>query len=155
MGIISSRFSLSLYTIISLSCFFFPHFPHFNLQDKDKVGKEFDKKKDKKKKKKAKKKDQKKSSSGKDSSSDFSSDSESDSDTTLKEKDNKKPNSAHSSRSATPTPAAGVSDSLKRKQTGSPDLSQAKKLKLDNFNLVPTSYIPGARYNLVYVLNMI
>lgn len=116
-------------------------------QDKDKLGKEADKRKDKKKKKKAKKKDQKKSS-GKDSSSDFSSDSESDSDTTLKEKDNKKSNSAHSSRSATPTPAtSGVSDSLKRKQSGSPDLSQAKKLKLDNFNLVPvTSYIPGARY---------
>ncbi|XP_014470356.1 PREDICTED: general transcription factor IIF subunit 1 [Dinoponera quadriceps] len=111
-------------------------------KDKDKLGKESDKRKDKKKKKKAKKKDLKKSSSGKDSSSDFSSDSESDSDTTLKEKDNKKPNSAHSSRSATPTPAA--SDPLKRKQTGSPDLSQAKKLKLDNFNLVPTSYIPGA-----------
>lgn len=114
-------------------------------KDKDKFGKESDKKKDKKKRKKAKKKDQKKSSSGKDSSSDFSSDSESDSDTTLKEKDNKKPNSAHSSRSATPTPgASGVVDSFKRKQTGSPDLSQAKKLKLDNFNLVPTSYIPGA-----------
>ncbi|XP_019698941.1 general transcription factor IIF subunit 1 [Harpegnathos saltator] len=114
-------------------------------KDKDKLGKETDRRKDKKKKKKAKKKDQKRSSSGKDSSSDFSSDSESDSDTTLKEKDNKKPNSAHSSRSATPTPAAsGVVDSLKRKQTGSPDLSQAKKLKLDNFNLVPTSYIPGA-----------
>ncbi|XP_029170883.1 general transcription factor IIF subunit 1 [Nylanderia fulva] len=114
-------------------------------KDKDKLGKETDKKKDKKKKKKAKKKDQKKSTSGKDSSSDFSSDSESDSDTTLKDKDNKKPNSAHSSRSATPTPAAGISDSFKRKQSGSPDLSQAKKLKLDNFNLVPvTSYIPGA-----------
>lgn len=114
-------------------------------KDKDKLGKEADKKKDKKKKK-AKKKDQKKSASGKDSSSDFSSDSESDSDTTIKDKDNKKPNSAHSSRSATPTPAAsGISDSFKRKQSGSPDLSQAKKLKLDNFNLVPvTSYIPGA-----------
>ncbi|XP_018303388.1 general transcription factor IIF subunit 1 [Mycetomoellerius zeteki] len=114
-------------------------------KDKDKLGKEMDKKKDKKKKKKAKRKDQKKSASGKDSSSDFSSDSESDSDTALKEKDNKKPNSAHSSRSATPTPSAsGVSDSFKRKQSGSPDLSQAKKLKLDNFNLVPvTSYIPG------------
>jgi len=115
-------------------------------KDKDKLGKEMDKRKDKKKKKKAKKKDQKKLASGKDSSSDFSSDSESDSDTALKEKDNKKPNSAHSSRSATPTPASsGVPDSLKRKQSGSPDLSQAKKLKLDNFNLVPvTSYIPGA-----------
>ncbi|XP_011862981.1 PREDICTED: general transcription factor IIF subunit 1 isoform X1 [Vollenhovia emeryi] len=113
-------------------------------KDKDKLGKEMDKRKDKKKKKKAKKKDQKKSVSGKDSSSDFSSDSDSDSDTTLK--DNKKPNSAHSSRCSTPTPAtSGVSDSLKRKQSGSPDLSQAKKLKLDNFNLVPvTSYIPGA-----------
>lgn len=128
------------------------------LQDKDKLGKEVDKRKDKKKKKKAKKKDQKKSASGKDSSSDFSSDSESDSDTALKEKDNKKPNSAHSSRCSTPTPAAvllresGVSDSLKRKQSGSPDLSQAKKLKLDNFNLVPvTSYIPGAKYVSVYV----
>ncbi|EZA54952.1 General transcription factor IIF subunit [Ooceraea biroi] len=114
-------------------------------KDKDKLGKEADKRKEKKKKKKAKKKDQKKSASGKDSSSDFSSDSESDSDTTLREKDNKKSNSAHSSRSATPTPAAGVSDSLKKKRSGSPDLSQAKKLKLDNFNLVPvTSYIPGA-----------
>ncbi|XP_020298180.1 general transcription factor IIF subunit 1 [Pseudomyrmex gracilis] len=115
-------------------------------KDKDKAGKDFDKKKDKKKKKKSKKKDQKKLASGKDSSSDFSSDSDSDSDSTAKEKDNKKSNSAHSSRSATPTPAtSGVSDSLKRKQSGSPDLSQAKKLKLDNFNLVPvTSYIPGA-----------
>lgn len=118
-------------------------------KDKDKLGKEMDKRKDKKKKKKAKKKDQKKSASGKDSSSDFSSDSESDSDTALKEKDNKKPNSAHSSRSATPTPAASASDSLKRNwetQSGSSsDLPQAKKLKLDNFNLVPvTSYIPGA-----------
>lgn len=118
-----------------------------SVQDKDKFGKDADRRKDKKKKKKAKKKDQKKSSSGKDSSSDFSSDSESDSDTTLKEKDNRKSNSAHSSRSATPTPAAPGADTLKRKQTGSPDLSQAKKLKLDNFNLVPvTSYIPGARY---------
>jgi len=112
-------------------------------QDKDKFGKEADKKKEKKKKKKLKKK----SISGKDSSSDFSSNSESDLDT--KEKDNKKSNSTHSSRSATPTLAiSGVStsDSLKRKQNGSPDLSQAKKLKLDNFNLVPaTSYIPGAR----------
>lgn len=95
------------------------------------------------------------SASGKDSSSDFSSDSESNSDTTLKDKDNKKPNSAHSSRSATPTPAAsGISDSFKRKQSGSPDLSQAKKLKLDNFNLVPvTSYIPGAKYVSVLALN--
>jgi len=111
-------------------------------QDKDKFGKEVDKKKEKKKKKKVKKK----SVSGKDSSSDSSSNSESELDT-LKEKDNKKSNSTHSSRSATPTLAAsGVSDSLKRKQSGSPDLSQAKKLKLDNFNLVPsTSYIPGAR----------
>lgn len=125
------------------------------LQDKDKLGREMDKKKDKKKKKKAKKKDQKKSASGKDSSSDFSSDSESDSDTALKEKDNKKPNSAHSSRCSTPTPtASGVSDSLKRKQSGSPDLSQAKKLKLDNFNLVPvTSYIPGAKYTSVFALD--
>ncbi|XP_012541502.1 general transcription factor IIF subunit 1 [Monomorium pharaonis] len=116
-------------------------------KDKDKLSKEMEKRKDKKKKK-AKKKDQKKSASGKDSSSDFSSDSESDSDTPLKEKDNKKPNSAHSSRSATPTPAAsGASDSLKRNwdQSGSSsDLPQAKKLKLDNFNLAPTSYIPGA-----------
>jgi len=111
-------------------------------QDKDKFGKEVDKKKEKKKKKKVKKK----SVSGKDSSSDSSSNSESELDT-LKEKDNKKSNSTHSSRSATPTLAASsVSDSLKRKQSGSPDLSQAKKLKLDNFNLVPsTSYIPGAR----------
>ena len=68
----------------------------------------------------------------------------------MKEKDNKKSNSAHSSRSATPTPA-GISDSTKRKQSGSPDLSQAKKLKLDNFNLVPvTSYIPGIRYIVYY-----
>jgi len=105
-------------------------------QDKDKSGKEVDKKKEKKKKKNVKKK----------SSSDSSSNSEWELDT-LKEKDNKKSNSTHSSRSATPTLAAsGVSDSLKRKQSGSPDLSQAKKLKLDNFNLVPsTSYIPGAR----------
>jgi len=123
-------------------------------QDKDKLGKETDKRKDKKKKKKAKKKDQKKSASGKDSSSDFSSDSGSDSDTALKEKDNKKPNSAHSSRSATPTPAAGVSDPFKRKQSGSPDLSQAKKLKLDNFNLVPvTSYIPGTKYVFFFALD--
>ncbi|KAL0111695.1 hypothetical protein PUN28_013115 [Cardiocondyla obscurior] len=114
-------------------------------KDKDKFGKEMDKRKDKKKKKKAKKKDQKKSLSGKDSSSDFSSDSESDSDTAQKEKDNKKSNSAHSSRCSTPTPAAGVSDSMKRKQSGSPDMSQTKKLKLDNFNLAQvTSYIPGA-----------
>ena len=67
----------------------------------------------------------------------------------MKEKDNKKSNSAHSSRSATPT--AGISDSIRRKQSGSPDLSQAKKLKLDNFNLVPvTSYIPGIRYVAYY-----
>ncbi|XP_012281226.1 general transcription factor IIF subunit 1 isoform X2 [Orussus abietinus] len=117
-------------------------------KDKDKSNKDADRKKDKKKKKKqSKKKDTKKSASGKDSSSDFSSDSESDSDA-QKEKDTKKPNSAHSSRSATPTPAAAATaaaDPLKRKQTSSPDLSQAKKLKLDNFNLVPvTSYIPGA-----------
>lgn len=118
------------------------------LQDKDKPAKDADKKKDKKKKKKLfKKKDLKRLSSGKDSSSDFSSDSASESDT-AKEKDNKKSNSAHSSRSATPTPgSAGISDPLKRKQCSSPDLSQSKKLKLDNFNLVPvTSYIPGARY---------
>lgn len=117
-------------------------------QDKDKTSKDLEKKRDKKKKKKlCKKKDVKKLALGKDSSSDFSSDSGSESDT-VKEKDNKKSNSAHSSRSATPTPlVAGMSDSLKRKQSGSPDLSQAKKLKLDNFNLVPaTSYIPGARY---------
>lgn len=108
--------------------------------EKEKEKKETDKKKDKKKKKKqSKKKDSKKSS--KDSSSDFSSDSDSDSDV----KDNKKPNSAHSSRSATPVPASSNSSEVfKRKQTGSPDLSQAKKLKLDNFNIVPTSsYIPG------------
>ncbi|XP_017795347.1 PREDICTED: general transcription factor IIF subunit 1 [Habropoda laboriosa] len=113
-------------------------------KDKEKTNKDADKKRDKKKKKKqSKKKDLKKITSGKDSSSEFSSDSGSESDT-VKEKDNKKSNSAHSSRSATPTPA-GISDSLKRKQSGSPDLSQAKKLKLDNFNLVPvTSYIPGA-----------
>ncbi|XP_017879722.1 general transcription factor IIF subunit 1 [Ceratina calcarata] len=112
-------------------------------KDKDKTNKDADKKKDKKKKKKqSKKKDSKKLAPGKESSSDFSSDSDSESDT-VKEKDNKKSNSAHSSRSATPT--AGISDSLKRKQAGSPDISQAKKLKLDNFNLVPvTSYIPGA-----------
>lgn len=112
-------------------------------KDKDKINKDTDKKRDKKKKKKqSKKKDLKKLTSGKDSSSDFSSDSDSESDT-VKEKDNKRSNSAHSSRSATPTPA-GISDSLKRKQSGSPDLSQAKKLKLDNFNLVPVnSYIPG------------
>lgn len=112
-------------------------------KDKDKTNKDADKKKDKKKKKKqSKKKDSKKLTPGKESSSDFSSDSDSESDT-VKEKDNKKSNSAHSSRSATPT--AGISDSLKRKQAGSPDISQAKKLKLDNFNLVPvTSYIPGA-----------
>ncbi|XP_076670825.1 transcription factor IIFalpha [Andrena cerasifolii] len=115
-------------------------------KDKEKPAKDADKKKDKKKKKKLfKKKDLKKLSSGKDSSSDFSSDSASESDT-AKEKDNKKSNSAHSSRSATPTPgSAGISDPLKRKQCSSPDLSQSKKLKLDNFNLVPvTSYIPGA-----------
>ncbi|XP_076163387.1 transcription factor IIFalpha isoform X2 [Ptiloglossa arizonensis] len=115
-------------------------------KDKDKTSKDLEKKRDKKKKKKlCKKKDVKKLALGKDSSSDFSSDSGSESDT-VKEKDNKKSNSAHSSRSATPTPlVAGMSDSLKRKQSGSPDLSQAKKLKLDNFNLVPaTSYIPGA-----------
>ena len=113
-------------------------------KDKDKTSKDTDKKKDKKKKKKlAKKKDLKKLGSGKDSSSDFSSDSGSDSDA-VKEKDNKKSNSAHSSRSATPTPA-GISDSMKRKQSGSPDLSQSKKLKLENSNLVPlTAYIPGA-----------
>lgn len=115
-------------------------------KDKDKVNKESDKRKDKKKKKKkqSKKKDFKKSVPGKDSSSELSSDSESDSDV-AKEKDNKKPNSAQSSRSVTPIPAiAASSDPLKRKQSSSPDLSQAKKLKLDNFNLVPvTSYIPG------------
>lgn len=113
-------------------------------KDKDKLNKEIEKKKDKKKKKKnSKKKDLKKT--GKDSSSDFSSDSASDSDA-AKDKDNKKSNSAHSSRSATPIPATGgISDNLKRKQSGSPDLSQAKKLKLDNFNLAPaSSYIPGA-----------
>ncbi|KAG7202312.1 hypothetical protein KM043_018644 [Ampulex compressa] len=114
-------------------------------KDKDKASKDGDKKKDKKKKKKQSKKKDKKSLPGKDSSSDFSSDSGSESDT-LKEKEHKKSNSAHSSRSATPTPAAAsMADPLKRKQSGSPDLSQAKKLKLDNFNLVPvTSYIPGA-----------
>ncbi|CAK9832922.1 General transcription factor IIF subunit 1 [Anthophora retusa] len=112
-------------------------------KDKEKTSKDADKKRDKKKKKKQSKKKDLKKLTGKDSSSDFSSDSGSESDT-VKEKDNKKSNSAHSSRSATPTPA-GMSDSLKRKQSGSPDLSQAKKLKLDNFNLVPvTSYIPGA-----------
>lgn len=106
-----------------------------------------DKKKDKKKKKKQLKKKDPKKTIGKDSSSDFSSDSGSESDT-VKEKDTKVSNSAHSSRSTTPTPAGiSGSDPLKRKQSGSPDLSQAKKLKLDNFNLVPiTSYIPGARY---------
>lgn len=115
-------------------------------KDKDKTNKDADKKKDKKKKKKNnKKKDTKKAASGKDSSSDFSSDSGSDSDAP-KDKDNKKSNSAHSSRSATPTPASSsISDPLKRKQSGSPDLSQAKKLKLDNFNLAPvSSFIPGA-----------
>ncbi|XP_076246710.1 transcription factor IIFalpha isoform X2 [Calliopsis andreniformis] len=114
-------------------------------KDKEKSVKDPDKKKDKKKnKKQSKKKDLKRFSSGKDSSSDFSSNSDSESDT-VKEKDIKKANSAHSSRSATPTPVAGISDPLKRKQSGSPDLSQSKKLKLDNFNLVPvTSYIPGA-----------
>ncbi|CAK9797793.1 General transcription factor IIF subunit 1 [Anthophora plagiata] len=112
-------------------------------KDKEKTSKDADKKRDKKKKKKQSKKKDMKKLTGKDSSSDFSSDSGSESDT-VKEKDNKKSNSAHSSRSATPTPA-GMSDSLKRKQSGSPDLSQSKKLKLDNFNLVPvTSYIPGA-----------
>lgn len=112
-------------------------------KDKEKTSKDADKKRDKKKKKKQSKKKDLKKLTGKDSSSDFSSDSGSESDT-VKEKDNKKSNSAHSSRSATPTPA-GMSDSLKRKQSGSPDLSQSKKLKLDNFNLVPvTSYIPGA-----------
>lgn len=140
---------LSIYIQVFQFRFYVYIYPLF--QDKDKLSKEFDKRKDKKKKKKTKKKDKKRLSSGKDSSSDSSSNSESDSDTTSKEKDNKKPNSAHSSRSATPTPAAsGVTDSLKRKQTGSPDLSQAKKLKLDNFNLVPTSYIPGTRYDLIY-----
>ncbi|XP_066592188.1 general transcription factor IIF subunit 1 [Prorops nasuta] len=114
-------------------------------RDKDKSSKDLDKKKDKKKKKKALKKKDSKKSTRKDSSSDFSSSSESESNTT-KEKDIKKSNSAHSSRSATPTPSSSaVSDSLKRKQSGSPDLSHSKKLKLDNFNLVPvTSYIPGA-----------
>lgn len=125
-------------------------FVYFLIKDKDKTNKDADKKKDKKKKKKqSKKKDVKKLASGKDSSSDFSSDSDSGSDT-IKEKDNKKSNSAHSSRSATPIPAAML-DNLKRKQSGSPDLSQAKKLKLDNFNLVPvTSYIPGVRYVACY-----
>ncbi|XP_076649022.1 transcription factor IIFalpha [Halictus rubicundus] len=114
-------------------------------KDKDKNSKDSEKKKDKKKKKKLSKKKDLKKASGKDSSSDFSSDSGSESDAT-KEKDNKKSNSAHSSRSATPTPVmAGMSDPLKRKQSSSPDLSQSKKLKLDNFNLVPvSSYIPGA-----------
>ncbi|XP_053983198.1 general transcription factor IIF subunit 1 [Hylaeus anthracinus] len=115
-------------------------------KDKDKTSKDPEKKRDRKKKKKqSKKKDLKKVALGKDSSSDFSSDSGSESDT-VKEKDNKKSNSAHSSRSATPTPVvAGISDPMKRKHCGSPDISQAKKLKLDNFNLVPaTSYIPGA-----------
>lgn len=123
-------------------------------QDKDRVGRETDKRKDKKKKKKvSKKKDQKKPASNKDSSTDFSSDSGSDSDITPN-KDTKISNSAHSSRSTTPTPAAsGTTDSLKRKLSGSPDLSQSKKLKLDNFNLVAvTSYIPGARYIiLIYI----
>nr|XP_012145284.1 PREDICTED: general transcription factor IIF subunit 1 isoform X2 [Megachile rotundata] len=112
-------------------------------KDKDKASKDTDKKKDKKKKKKqSKKKDVKKLGSGKDSSSDFSSDSGSESDT-VKEKDNKKSNSAHSSRSATPTPA-GMPDPMKRKHSGSPDLSQSKKLKIES-TLGPLSgYIPGA-----------
>ncbi|XP_015187446.1 PREDICTED: general transcription factor IIF subunit 1 [Polistes dominula] len=113
--------------------------------DKDKEKDAVGKKDKKKKKKQSKKKDTKKSAPGKSSSSDFSSDSGSESDT-LKEKDIKKSNSAHSSRSATPTSAlTNTADSFKRKQSGSPDLSQAKKLKLDNFNLAQvTSYIPGA-----------
>ncbi|XP_043271762.1 general transcription factor IIF subunit 1 isoform X2 [Venturia canescens] len=120
-------------------------------KENDKSTKDADKKtKEKKKKKKqSKKKDMKKASPTKDSSSDFSSDSGSDSDIATKEKENnRKPNSAHSSRSATPTPITGsaaVNDQHKRKLTSSPDLSQSKKLKLDNFNLVPsTSYIPGS-----------
>lgn len=116
-------------------------------KEKDKTGKDGEKRKDKKKKKKqSKKKDSKKSAPGKDSSSDFSSDSDSDSDVPKdKEKDNKKPNSAHSSRSATPTPAASTSDSLKRKQDASPDLMQSKKMKLDNFSSVPaTPFTPSS-----------
>ncbi|XP_012268691.1 general transcription factor IIF subunit 1 isoform X2 [Athalia rosae] len=116
-------------------------------KEKDnKVSKESDRKKDKKKKKKQpKKKDPKKTGNGKDSSSDFSSDSGSDSDIPKDNKDIKKSNSAQSSRSATPVLPGGSSDSMKRKQSGSPDLSQSKKIKLDNFNTAPvTSYIPGA-----------
>ncbi|KAI4486396.1 hypothetical protein M0802_012287 [Mischocyttarus mexicanus] len=112
-------------------------------KEKDTVGKK-DKKK-KKKKKQSKRKDTKKSAPGKSSSSDLSSDSGSESDI-IKEKDIKKSNSAHSSRSATPTSALTTTvNSFKRKQSGCPDLSQARKLKLDNFNLAQvTSYIPGA-----------
>ncbi|XP_046412368.1 general transcription factor IIF subunit 1 isoform X1 [Neodiprion virginianus] len=115
-------------------------------KEKDnKLNKESDKKKDKKKKKKqSKKKDVKKSGIGKDSSSDFSSDSGSDSDIP-REKDSKKPNSAQSSRSVTPVLPGVSADCFKRKQSGSPDLSQSKKIKLDNFNSAPvTSYFPGA-----------
>uniref|UniRef100_A0A0C9QRU5 Transcription initiation factor IIF subunit alpha n=1 Tax=Fopius arisanus TaxID=64838 RepID=A0A0C9QRU5_9HYME len=114
--------------------------------EKDK-GKDGDKRKDKDKKKKkkqsAKKKDTAKKN-GKDSSSDFSSDSDTDSDAHQKDKKDNKVNSAQSSRSATPVPGPSTNDNLKRKTTSSPDISQSKKLKLDNFNSAPSSsYIPG------------
>lgn len=120
----------------------------------EKAAKETDKKKDKKKKKKVPKKKESKKSTGKDSSSDFSSDSASDSDVQkdkIPAKDGKKSNSTHSSRSPSPNPIGGAgpsfaADNFKRKSTASPDLFQAKKQKLENFNQAPTAYIPGSRY---------
>lgn len=109
-------------------------------KEKDKQSRDGERKKDKKKKKKQSKKKEKSRASGKDSSTEFSSDSGSESEPG---KDNKKSNSAHSSRSATPTPAAGAVEAMKRKQENELN-NQAKRLKLDNFNLAPTSYIPGA-----------
>ncbi|XP_057330621.1 general transcription factor IIF subunit 1 [Microplitis mediator] len=114
-------------------------------KDQDKA-KEADKKKDKdkKKKKKIKKKDPKKNS--KDSSaSDASSDSGSDSDAP-KEVNGKKSASAHNSRSPTPTAAPSGSDTLKRKLTSSPELSQAKKMKPETpvSHYVPATPLPGS-----------
>lgn len=114
-------------------------------KENDKLGKEGEKRKDKKKKKKKsiQKKDTKKST-GKDSSSDFSSESDSDSDVPKEKEKDKKTNSAHSSRSTTPTPAASTSEMLKRKINASPDLSQPKKMKIDNFSSVPTPFTPSS-----------
>ncbi|XP_043479540.1 general transcription factor IIF subunit 1-like [Leptopilina heterotoma] len=114
-------------------------------KEKDKSGKDGEKRKDKKKKKKSvQKKDVKKSTTGKDSSSDFSSESDSDSDVPKEKEKDKKANSAHSSRSTTPTPAASTSDLMKRKINASPDLSQTKKMKLDNYTSVPTPFTPSS-----------